>query len=214
MEYGAIDLHLKASLIRIVDADGVVRRGPHGRDDARGVDAGVRGAGAAAGAGRERDGERVGGADARGLRARGDRGRSELRADVWAAGAADQDGPSGCGGAGRGVSAGHLPRGAPGVGGATRGPAGGADAGAIGADADADDQSAAGAAPAGRDPVAARRGRDGGARASMRWRCPAALRAGLAPLRAVLASLAPLIAAATADVGGARQRRPGGAPAC
>ena len=34
MEYGAIDLHIKASLIRIVDADGVGGVGPHRGDDA------------------------------------------------------------------------------------------------------------------------------------------------------------------------------------
>ena len=165
MEYGAIDLHLKASLIRIVDGDGHGGAGPDDCDDARGVDAGLRRAGAAAGAAREWHRERVGGADGRGLRARGDRGGSELRADVWAAGAADQDRPPGCGGVGRGVSPGDLPRGASRVGGAAGGAARGPDSGAAGADADADDQSVAGAAAAGGHAVAAGRGRDGGAAA-------------------------------------------------
>ena len=90
MEYGAIDLHLKASLIRIVDAEGewCSWTAPW-RRRAAALTQVFAGRAAAAGAGREWDGERVGGANGGGLRARGDRGGSELRADVWAAGAAE-----------------------------------------------------------------------------------------------------------------------------
>ena len=63
MEYGAIDLHLKASLIRIVDGAGTVvldRTISTTRDGFAQV---FRRLGAPAGAAGERHGERVGGAD-------------------------------------------------------------------------------------------------------------------------------------------------------
>ena len=108
MEYGAIDLHLKKSLIRIVDGDGVVVL-DRTIATTRAVLTQVFGGRAPLRVLLESGhGERVGGADARGVWARGDRGRSELRADVWPADAADQDRQTGCGGAGRGLSTGHL----------------------------------------------------------------------------------------------------------
>ena len=67
MEYGAIDLHLKASLIRIVDADGAVVVDRTIATTRVGPDAACSlGACPAAGVGREWHRERVGGADGRG----------------------------------------------------------------------------------------------------------------------------------------------------
>ncbi len=60
----------------------------------------------------------MGGAGARGGRARGDRGRSQLRADVWRAPSPAQDRSARRGGPGRGESARLVSRGASDVGGA------------------------------------------------------------------------------------------------
>src|SRR5688500_19282120 len=82
MVYGAIDLHMRYSQIRVIDAAGAVvrdQRVPTTRETAGdGVCGGRPGAGGARG----RDRKRVGGWGAGGGGARGDRGRSELRADV------------------------------------------------------------------------------------------------------------------------------------
>ena len=153
MEYGAIDLHLKASLIRIVDAEGVVvvdRTVATTRAALTQVFAGRAPLRVLVESGTESEWV------AQTLEACGhvgDRGGSNLRADVWASRATDENGQTGCGRTGRGVPPGDLPRGVPRVGGAARGPAGGPHSGATGAHADADDQSTARAAPAGGDPV-------------------------------------------------------------
>ena len=109
MEYGAIDLHLRRSQFRIVRR-GRARWCGTGKSTRRErPDAGVRRLGAPMRILLESGtGERVGGAAPRGAGPRGDRGRSELRADVWVALAQGEDGRPRHGGAGRGVPAGDL----------------------------------------------------------------------------------------------------------
>src|SRR5688500_18602776 len=135
MVYGAIDLHMRYSQIRVIDAAGAVvrdQRVPTTRETAGdGVCGGRPGAGGARG----RDRKRVGGWGAGGGGARGDRGRSELRADVWGGAPSREDRPPRRDGAGRSESARVVSRGASRVGGAagdapsvTDGPAAGADA--------------------------------------------------------------------------------------
>ena len=85
MVYGAIDLHMRYSQIRIVDEDGAVLRDQRIVTSRERLTAGVRRVRADADPARDRDRERVGRAGARGGRPRGDRRRSELRADVWRA---------------------------------------------------------------------------------------------------------------------------------
>ena len=83
------------------------------------------------------------------LRPRGDRGGSELCADVWGRGRADQDGSARRGGAGGGVPDGHVSARAPGVGGGNGSAAGAAGAQQLVRKRTQTDQSAAGAAAAG-----------------------------------------------------------------
>ena len=66
MVYGAIDLHMRYSQIRIVDADGRVVREQRVVTSRERLDGGVRGPRADAHPARDGDGERVGGAGARG----------------------------------------------------------------------------------------------------------------------------------------------------
>ena len=119
MVYGAIDLHMRYSQIRIVDE---ARRGACAiggvvttRERLTQASPSVR---ADADSARDRDRERVGCAGARGRRPRGDRRRSELRADVWRADAPDQNRSPRCGGARRGQSPRLVSAGASGVAGA------------------------------------------------------------------------------------------------
>ena len=105
MEYGAIDLHTKESEIRIVDGGRRGRVRATHCDDAGAADRRVRCAGPAADSAGEWHGQRMGRAASRGLGARGGRGRSELRADVRAADAPDQDRSARRRGAGGGESA-------------------------------------------------------------------------------------------------------------
>ena len=207
MEYGAIDLHTKRK--SDADRDGDGRGGPRA-DGSRRRAIGLRGvwrAGADAGAARERDGERVGGA-AR-WRASATRWwwRTPITRRCMGADAADEDGPARCGGAGRGESAGDLSSGASGLGGATARCGGAAGARAVGADADAGDQCDASAVaqdgyrlPTGSaETVAAR---------FARMALPAALVDTVTPLLTLLDALAPLLRRATGG-GSARGGRSG-----
>ena len=172
MEYGAIDLHLRRSQIRIIDEHGAVvldRRMDTTRAE---LDAGVWRARADADADGEQHRERVGGAASRGAGARGGGGRSELRGDVWRAVAEGEDGRAGCGGAGDGESARGLSARPIGCRPARGAAAAAARAAAAGAAADGADQSAAGVAAAGRAATAlgTRRARAARLRAGRRCR--------------------------------------------
>ena len=104
MVYGAIDLHARYSQIRIVDAEGRVvreRRVVTSRERLVAVFVAM----GAADSARDGNGERVGGAGARRGWPRGDRGRSELRADVRRDPAEGQNRSAGRDGAGGGQSA-------------------------------------------------------------------------------------------------------------
>ena len=132
---------------------GLTRRGPSSMS--------LRRSAAHADSAREQYRERMGRAASRVARARGDRGRSELRADVWVAVAEGEDGPAGRGRAGDRVPAWDLPRGAPRLRRGADAAADDARASAAGAGAERPDQSAArGAAPGG--PAPARRDRRSG----------------------------------------------------
>ncbi len=81
----------------------------------------------------------MGGADARGRRPCGHRGGSQLRADVWRAAAARENGSPGCGRAGRGESPRVVSDRVSAVGGATGDAASAANAAAAGRDAERHD---------------------------------------------------------------------------
>ena len=120
MEYGAIDLHKKESQIRIVTEGGemVDRRIATTRER---LTARVRGTAPDADSARGVDGERVGRAAPRDPRPRGDRGGSDVRADVQRAQPTHQDRSARCRRVGGGVSAGLLSRGASAIGVAAHG---------------------------------------------------------------------------------------------
>ena len=190
MEYGAIDLHMKKSQVRIVDEDGIGGRGRDRIDTRRDAFEKIFGDRAAdADPAGERHGERVGGADAGGPGPRGGGGRSELRADVWHPQPPHQDRCARCDGDERGQSARGVSPGASRLAGAAPGAPRADGAQASRADADA-----------GRSVCCGRVLRQDGLRlrsgsadriltrlASVT--IPAALEAVIAPLRAVIADI-------------------------
>src|SRR6266516_1072113 len=119
MEYGAIDLHKKESQIRIVTKEGEVidRRIATTRAAFQTMFWGRAPMRVLLEASTESEWVAQ---HLEGMGHEGDRRGSELRADVWAADAADEDRPPGCGGADGGVPAGDVSGRASAVGGAAR----------------------------------------------------------------------------------------------